>query len=202
MKFLLSLLSSALALVLAGEIAPNGGGYNGPVSCCLPSGSCKIFSSHYCRNVGGHALGPVQILANAQATEVDEEGMLQPDLYYGHCAEEVAAQCPGACCFPDRCEFVSEADCCGLYRGNGTSCEHDCSGACCADDTCAHAPESSCEGTFHGIGTHCLPMQQCPRTDWIGGIALLFAVLFFLTSLVLLIFVCRRNYKYEESQSN
>jgi len=192
MKSLFVLLAALLAVAIGtGELEPAGGN-GGPVSCCTPYGNCKVISSRYCRRIGGVPLGYVQLLSEAipeAAEDINAEGG-----YYGYCEEEVAAQCPGACCFPDRCEWASELECDGLYRGNSTNCMYDCNGACCTEGSCEGALESECmEGTFHGVGTHCLPGGMCPKTDWIAGMSLLFAVLFFLSSLAVLIFICRRN---------
>jgi len=174
------MLKSILLLLLGVFALANAGGYDQP--CCFPSGECKLVSYQYCHYGGGQS--PVQILS---------EGV-EPEHYsYQYCSDEIASLCPGACCYSDRCEWTSEAECNGLYQGNGTSCDYDCAGACCSDSTCTRTLNVDCSGSFHGIGTHCRPEGECPRTNWILGMGFLFAVLFFLGAIVLLCFVACRN---------
>lgn len=168
MKLLLVLLAALLAFAAGAEELEVDSHYNG--ACCTQSGSCHDVTGIMCHIYGGHFFGK-------DTTCEMYEGM-----------------CPGACCSVDQCTWAFENECEGLYRGNATTCDYDCDGACCTDGSCERMLESGCmEGKFHGIGTHCLPEGQCPQTDWIGAMALLFAVLFFLTAFAVLVFVCRRN---------
>lgn len=148
--------------------------------CCLPSGMCKNISTYWCEHQGG--ISPIAILSNSVEPE---------HYYYEPCDNETAALCPGACCYLDRCEWVTEEACEGLYRGNGTTCETDCSGACCTEGVCTRVQRADCAGTYQGFGTHCLAEGACPRSNWIIGVALLFAILFFLGAVILVLFVCR-----------
>lgn len=138
-------------------------------ACCKPDGDCRFRSGILCHLSGGVFLG--------RGTNCDDNSTL----------------CPGACCLTDRCDWVNENECDGVYRGNETTCDYDCDGACCTDDVCTRKKEFECGGTFHAIGTHCLPEGECPSLDGITLSALLFAVLFFLTALLLCAFSLQSN---------
>lgn len=86
----------------------------------------------------------------------------------------------GACCLPDcSCILVSEADCPGVYYGDGTMCDpNPCScppdqGACCFDGLCQITTEADCAWEYLGDDTVCDPNPCRPTPtmtrSW-GGI--------------------------------
>jgi hypothetical protein len=71
----------------------------------------------------------------------------------------------GACCLDGDCTITTEADCGGIYQGDGTTCDDvDCgnatSGACCVGTDCSITTPADCEtsgGTYQGDDTLCDP---------------------------------------------
>jgi len=74
----------------------------------------------------------------------------------------------GACCFEDgSCLYVTEADCAGVWLGEGTVCDpNPCPppfGACCLSlGDCVYTQEETCPHEWLGAGTVCDP-NPCPQ---------------------------------------
>jgi hypothetical protein len=68
----------------------------------------------------------------------------------------------GACCQGASCTEVTQSQCNGVYKGDGTTCNpNPCAqtpkGACCSGSgACTEVPSAVCAGTYQGDGTTCL----------------------------------------------
>ncbi|MCB9866733.1 MAG: DUF11 domain-containing protein [Phycisphaerales bacterium] len=117
-------------------------------ACCLPDGTCGLFSGSDCAQMGGQ---PVDA---ADCSGVD-------------C---MAAY--GACCVNNACLVTTQADCTGSYAGDGTTCPDPActmpeeTEACCvtASGECLDVTVSQCAafgGTSAGSGSSCAT-ESCP----------------------------------------
>jgi len=101
---------------------------------------------------------------------------------------------------PDRCDWVTEDKCCGVYRGNGTSCDTNCTGACCLDcpsnddvAPCQEVDQWKCNGTWQALGTKCLDDGRCPSFDPWLVVAGVFGALLLLVVLIVFCLNIRRR---------
>ncbi|MBI4581277.1 MAG: hypothetical protein HY718_16360 [Planctomycetes bacterium] len=130
-----------------------GGGTNcGSASCAAPIGAC-------CDLPGG-------------CTETTITACTSPSNWQGAGTSCTPNNCvpEGACCLNDgTCTDGPEANCLGVYQGNGTQCatlNPPCpaapSGACChSDGNCTEEPVTTCAGEWQGAGTTCAG-ASCP----------------------------------------